>query len=309
MPNDSRGNPIPPGMKQVGTRPDGTPEMAPEGMSPEAVARLQQTGNNPISDFWDFVSGKDATYSIPKASDYTAAAEKTAQQNRPDQTNAYGSRTTWSVGPDGRPVQTQSFGGPLAGANSALLGQLGQEYSTPFDMSKIPGLTDGASARDQAINAAYGQATSRLDPQFAQREEQTRTQLLNQGLDPGSEAYQTQMANFGRDRNDAYSSAMNGAISQGTAAGSALFGQSLAGHNSAMTDALTKRALPQQELEGLQGFLQQPGFQPGTNYLGATGMQDAATMGRFKLGNDMQTNATDSFLNLASQAVPFVIPK
>jgi hypothetical protein len=227
----------------------------------------------------------------PPPPDYTGAAEKTAQQNRPNQVNANGSQITWTIGPDGRPVQSQSFGGPLAGANTALQGQLANEYSTPFDMSKIPGLTSGAAARDQAINGAYSQATSRLDPQFAQREEQLRTQLLNQGLDPGSEAYQTQMANFGRDRNDAYSSAMNGAIGQGTAAGQAIFNQSLAGHQTGMTDALTKRGLPGQELAGMQGFLQQPGFQSGADYLGAAGLTDAAGFRNWQAHNQAEANA------------------
>lgn len=104
-------------------------------------------------------------------------------------------------------------------------------------------LPTGQEARDQAITAAYGQATSRLDPRFQQREDQLRTQLANQGLDPTSEAAQTELGNLGRERNDAYTSAMNGAIGQGTAAGSALFNQGVVG-----------QMLPYQQLGALQGM-------------------------------------------------------
>lgn len=51
----------------------------------------------------------------------------------------------------------------------------------------------------------------RLDPTWNHREEGMRTRLLNQGLDPTSEASQNAMGQFGRDRNDAYASAINGA--------------------------------------------------------------------------------------------------
>jgi hypothetical protein len=88
-------------------------------------------------------------------------------------------------------------------------------------------MLDPQQARDQAIGAAYGQATSRLDPQFQQREQAMRAQLVNQGLDPTSEAFRTELDTFNRGRNDAYGSAMNSAIMQGTEAGNALFRQGL----------------------------------------------------------------------------------
>ena len=108
-------------------------------------------------------------------------------------------------------------------------------------------LPTGQEARDQAITAAYGQATSRLDPQWDQRQGALTAQLANQGLStgsiPGGKAAADAMAAFGRDRNDAYSSAMNGAIGQGTAAGSALFNQ-----------GVTAQMLPYQQLAALQGI-------------------------------------------------------
>lgn len=163
------------------------------------------------------------------------------QENRPDQTNAYGTTSTWGVGPDGRPVQNSQFGGGLGTYASNLEGQLGTQGA--FDQNA------GNAARDQAITGAYGQATSRLDPQWAQREQQQKSDLAAQGLDPGSEAYQHTMGDFSRNRNDAYSSAMNGAIGQGTQAGSALFNQQVAAYQ-----------LPLQQLQGMSGLTGQAQF-------------------------------------------------
>jgi hypothetical protein len=92
-------------------------------------------------------------------------------------------------------------------------------------------LPTGMEARDQAITSAYDQATSRLDPMFAQREAQMQARLANQGLDPGSQAADTATGNFGRERNDAYTQALANAIGQGTSAGNTIFQQGLQSQN------------------------------------------------------------------------------
>jgi hypothetical protein len=109
----------------------------------------------------------------------------------PDQTNAFGTSSKWSQTYDS-PVpdwvnnpkpdinhaenqaaadawkqqhtkysQTQSFGGPLAGASTGLQQQLADAWKTP--------VTNGADARNSAENAIYGRETSRLDPMWNQR--------------------------------------------------------------------------------------------------------------------------------------------
>ena len=65
----------------------------------------------------------------------------------------------------------------------------------------------------QNMQDAYiGQANSRLDPQWQQRQSDLETQLANQGLSRGSPAWDREMQNFQRGRNDAYQSAMNAGI-------------------------------------------------------------------------------------------------
>ena len=139
----------------------------------------------------------------PKAPDFAGAAEAQAQSGHVNQANPFGS-TGWSQGPDGRWTQNTQLSGGLGAGVTGLENTIANQ--NPEDV---------ATARNQAIQANYSQAASRLDPQWAQREEAQRSQLANQGLDPGSQAYDTAAANLGRERNDAYTSAMNNAIGQG----------------------------------------------------------------------------------------------
>ena len=84
----------------------------------------------------------------------------------------------------------------------------------------------GAYAR--AANASYGQAASRLDPQWNERQQQLQDQLANQGIGVNSDAYANAMRDFGQQENDAYNQANFQAQTQGLNAENALFGQSLA---------------------------------------------------------------------------------
>lgn len=225
------------------------------------------------------------TYSSGKAQG-PGELEQLAQQdwqrlidaNRVNQTNAFGGNTSWTQGPDGKWTQQQSFGkGPMGQAVTGLQNQL-FGLGTPMDWSQFGPVGTGDQARQQAIDAAYGQATSRLDPQWDKREDRMRTQLMNQGLDAGSEAYKSSMFDLGQQRNDAYSSAMNNAIGQGTAAGDAAFRNNLLSHNQQVTDALRQRGQPIEELGQFQQFLGQPNYfnLGGPNMMGARMAQNQA---------------------------------
>lgn len=71
------------------------------------------------------------------------------------------------------------------------------------------------TSRASIINAIYDQMTSRLDPQYQQYQDRLESKLANQGITQGSEAWGTEMENFGRARNDAYQNALNSSITQG----------------------------------------------------------------------------------------------
>lgn len=239
----------------------------------------------------------------PAAPDYAGAAQQTsdaaARLNRPNQTNAFGSSTTWETGPDGTPRQVQSFGGPFAGYAEGLQ-QQAAGMGGPMDWGQFGTLGTGDDARSQAINAAYGQATSRLDPQWQQREDAERARLASQGVAESSEAYKNAMGALGQQRNDAYQGAMSSAIGQGTAAGQAVFNQNMASRQQAISEALRRRGMPMQELQQLQGFLAQPGYNQiaGPNLLGAA--QSAGDYGLNAWGAENRANADalNGFLSL-----------
>ena len=210
----------------------------------------------------------------PPAPNYTAAgaaddAKKEAynteqtRANRPSTTTPFG-RSDWTVDEQGNWRLTNQFNAPMdeIARNSSL--QMADALRAP--------MPTGDSARNQAIEAAYGQATSRLDPRWQQREEAQRTQLLNQGLDPTSEASRSAMQELGFQRNDAYTSAMNGAIQQGTAAG-----------DSAFRNNMTARNQPMQDLQGLYGFLGQPSFMGAGRVSDPSGLQAAGMQGQFDM--------------------------
>jgi hypothetical protein len=200
------------------------------------------------------------------------AASNQNRNNRLDTANPFASQT---FNEDGS-TSTQLTGG-LGQAAQGLMGQAGQ-IGQPMDWSRFGQLGTGDSARDQAVNAAYGQSTSRLDPMWNQREEQTRTRLLQQGLDPNSEAARNQMTQFGQQRNDAYQGALNSAIGQGTAAGDSVFRNNMMSRQQGISEALQQRGMPLNELRQLQGFLGQPGYNTDNSTLSAAlgGSQFAA---------------------------------
>lgn len=104
---------------------------------------------------------------------------------------------------------TQQAQGMMAPTEMTLLNQLKQFNG----MGALPQASD--TTRQQVENALYARDTSRLDPQYQQQENQLRSSLLNRGLTEGSPAWNAEMANFGQQKNDAYSTARNDAITMG----------------------------------------------------------------------------------------------
>lgn len=222
----------------------------------------------------------------PGSPDFAGIAQQQTAANRPDQNTPYAS-TGWDKKafdepfPGAKaPIQEQiawmarkqayeanpeteqntDFSGPLKGANDALMGQAAGNLSTPMDWAQFGQLGNGDEARQQAIDAAYGQATKRLDPMFAQRESAQSTQLSNQGLDPNSAAARAARAEMAANKNDAYGSAMNSAIMQGQATGDSVFRNNMQSRQQMIAEALGQRGQPLSEMQQMRGFLQMPGF-------------------------------------------------
>jgi hypothetical protein len=266
----------------------------------------------------------------PAAPDYVGVAQEQGRQNleairtgaslnRVNQSNPYGSTTyrnlggdhweqSTSLSPDQQSIldaqeRNQIDLGRIAG------GRLGQvEGQTPLD-PYAPG--DFGAQREAVTDAQYKQQTQFLDPQFEQSEEALRTRLLNSGLREGSEAYDSEMANFGRQRQAAYSDARNQAILSGGSEQSRLLADALRGRQ----QQVAERSIPLQEFMALYGGAPAPGMNsPGVPQAGTPQAGDiqGATQAGYNAQSDVYNwnqarNAqnTNSLLNLASIAAMY----
>lgn len=110
-----------------------------------------------------------------------------------------------------------SVGNPSVQTSYDQGGPIQQQVNTP----------DFSTAMQNASNAVYGQATSRLDPQWQQAQSAQNAQLANQGLGANSTAFQNQQGIFDRAKNDAYNQADMSAIQAGQAVQAQGYGQAL----------------------------------------------------------------------------------
>ena len=122
------------------------------------------------------------------------------------------------------PLATGVVGGPIQyGFNPGPGLQYGFAAGGPIQ-SQIGGQNVGQSVQN-ATNAAYAQAVSQLDPQWAQNTEQQQAQLTAQGLNPNDAAFQNSMTLFNNAKANAYNQANFSAIGAGDAEQNTLFGQ------------------------------------------------------------------------------------
>lgn len=124
-----------------------------------------------------------------------------------------------SLNNNGNLIQLNSNANQQAGA-------LGEGLNNAANIKTNLGI-DPNLLNEQAVDALYKANTQYLDPQFGQSQSKLENQLANQGITRGSEAYNNAMLNFNNQKQQAYESARNQAIGQGTAAAQGLFGMGL----------------------------------------------------------------------------------
>jgi hypothetical protein len=141
--------------------------------------------------------------------------------------------------------------------------------------------------------------SKRLDPRFAQEEEALRTRLVNQGLRPGTAAYDAAFSNFSQSKNDAYNSLL------------------LAGRGQAVQEALTERNQPINEITALLSGSQvsQPNFVntpqtqlAGTDYQGAVYASHNAAMQNAQMKQQSQNAMMGGLFGLAGTIGKAALP-
>jgi hypothetical protein len=272
------------GIAQTGFSPN--PNSSPEILGMSAFSGGQNNlGANPYANSTDqYIQAANAT----TAGNLAGARQATAA-NRINQNTPYANLTyTQGVDAYGNPTYTanQSLAQPLQQSLGNIQGQLAQSTATPFDVSQYQAgqvgqgpqfsqIGNAANLQSQVQGTgmegwdkATGLLMSRLNPQIEQSQERLQAQLANQGIAPGTEAYNRAMMQQGQKTNDL----MTQAQLAGSQVQNQMFNQNVA------AGQFGNQALTQQNANQLAnlGFNNQLGQQGFANQLAGTQANNAA---------------------------------
>lgn len=176
-------------------------------------------------------------------------------------------------------IQEQALG---VGQN--VVGNVGNAIRSPFNYEGIPlqpGINDFSADRRRVEDAVL----SRFNEDIGAQEAALRTQLANQGIAQGSEAFSSAMKDLDRRRNDAQTQA----VLAGGQEQSRLFGLGTAARQQGIQERTLQRSQPVNELATLLGLgsgVQMPQFASGVN----AGVAPADVMGATALNYQGQLN-------------------
>lgn len=109
--------------------------------------------------------------------------------------------------------------------------------NTKLDLSGAQKIDPSQKYYDQAGDAVYKQFSDRNEPVFQQQQAQMATQLRNQGLNPGDEAYDAQIKNLSQQQNDARTNASLQATQAAGSEAARMQGMDVGAHNVQTGDA------------------------------------------------------------------------
>jgi len=176
-------------------------------------------------------------------------------------------------------------------AGGSLANQINQNAQTGL------GVSMGDPAIQNAINSQFKAQTGLLQPTFGIQSEQLDTQLANQGLQPGSDAYNNAKNLLAQQQNNAYTQIANNATQTGLTQQNQMFGQQVTAQNNPLNQYLALQngtqvqnpAFPTQATSSAGGTNVLGGYQlayqgglNGSNY--ATGQQNNYLNGIIGLG-------------------------
>jgi hypothetical protein len=147
----------------------------------------------------------------------------------------------------------QQIGNTLSGYGQQLAGEVAKGPSQ-FSLDGLPSAPweqDLAAGAKAVEDATYQRGADLMRPEFDRQQEALRTQLANQGLTEGSEAYTTEMNRMTDSQNRALSDLSLASVGAGRAEQSRLFSLGSAGRSQALGEQLTERTQPMNELAAL----------------------------------------------------------
>ncbi len=224
--------------------------------------------------------GKPSTAAAPN---FTAAAQQTANSDKFNTVTPYGS-SLWNIPASGTATNVQTLSPPQQqilnqkqGLQTTALGNSAPLLSNPtINQSQL------AAAPVNAGMTGQNAIMARLQPQIQQQRDQLHTQLVNWGLQPGSQAYDQAFKQQGQRENDL--------LNQAAYTGIGLDQQARAqGINEQQQFINTPINAINATASG--GQIPNAGLGAGTNYLGAAQQQYAAA-------NQGYANNTAGYNNL-----------
>lgn len=266
----------------------------------------------------------------PPPPDYVGAANTTAagnleaaraatQANRVNQVTPQGTQTwthdpkagspdsgwtqTTSLSPEQQSLYNKDIAikGGLGDVATRGLGYVQNTLNSPFDKSKLAA---------EAVNpgeTAQSSILRRMQPQLDRDREALHTQLLNQGLQPGSAAYDTAMRRADQQSNDAYSQAALQGISVGQQARQQGIQEQNFFRNEPvnMLNAVRSGAQVQSPVFGM---VPQQQTTAGPDVLSAVSRGYDAQVANSNAQNAAGGNMMSGLFSLGSAALPYVFP-
>lgn len=235
----------------------------------------------------------------PPAPDPVATANAQQNLNQNTATTQQLLNMTNQVTPDGSLTYNQTGSNTFTGADgktytvpqftaTQTLSPTGQKLLDLTNTSKVnlgqAGVTASGKIKDilgsnidlsnDAVeNRLFQLGTARLTPQFERDDASLRTKLINSGIRPGSDAWNTEMTRLSQNKNDALNSLL------------------LSGHRTAVNDILTERNQPINEIAAMMSGSQvsQPNYAStpqasvaGTDYAGMVQNNYRAAVDQYK---------------------------
>jgi hypothetical protein len=140
-----------------------------------------------------------------QAAQNTSNAYQQAAFNRPNQTDQFGNTVNWSQS------GTDAQGNPVFQATQRL-GATGQQMAGGF--AGLANQYFGQAGGGNGIDRALGMYDQTMDPRNERVRAGNENRLRNQGFDPNSEAYRSQMADVALQQNEARNNFATGAWGQ-----------------------------------------------------------------------------------------------
>lgn len=146
----------------------------------------------------------------------------------------------------------QQLGLDLANLANKQTGRVSDALGQNIDFSGLPALPQvDEAARNKIEDSLFNRQSDRLDQRFADEQRQLDTTLANSGIQRGSEAFNRSQESLGRTRNDAFDIALQNAIAGGASEQGRLFGLGQDARNQALTELLTQRNAPINDISAL----------------------------------------------------------